>query len=343
MLKSNKTVFDKLTDQISSYIEETSKEFVGAGYWKLHVNGYVASPLLEDWVGVILLVITGIYMLVLPSPQVDYEKATTKRSLYEMLKEIQTGVTLAFMIPINLSSFNCIYGVISSGMWTLWEILSLLASFLLIAYYVWFALYIRKRISPDKEGTKYEISDIYYHHLNFDFSRVFARVGAYYFEYYIFWVFTIVQTIFSNRHIAPLIIGLLLYMTMFIMSLATPIKSRSEDFSELNKINKLKKAVILLRILLIGLFFCFMYFMESIDLAAVKVITAFCFVLLGLDIIINFFILYVRGRGLCRTGIRHQYARMNEDYVELEAGHRNQSTLNVVMIPQNKVKPLENS
>lgn len=35
LLKSNQTFFDSLTDKISSFVSATSKEFVGAGYWKL--------------------------------------------------------------------------------------------------------------------------------------------------------------------------------------------------------------------------------------------------------------------------------------------------------------------
>ena len=72
LLKSNKIFLDSLTDKISSFVSATSQEFVGAGYWKLAQNGYIASPLLEDWIGVTLLAVTCLYMAVLPSPKVDY-------------------------------------------------------------------------------------------------------------------------------------------------------------------------------------------------------------------------------------------------------------------------------
>lgn len=88
LLKSNKTFFDALTDKISSFVSATSIEFVGAGYWKLAQNGYISSPILEDWIGTILLSITCLYMAVLPSPKVDYEEVTVRRSLYEMMKEV---------------------------------------------------------------------------------------------------------------------------------------------------------------------------------------------------------------------------------------------------------------
>ena len=84
-----------------------------------------------------------------------------------MLKEVQTGVTLSFMVPINLSCANCIYACISSGIWTGWGVGSFIASILLLFYYIWFAKNIKMRINNDPGHV--EISDIYYHHLNFDF------------------------------------------------------------------------------------------------------------------------------------------------------------------------------
>jgi len=177
LLKSNKIFLDSLTDKISSFVSATSQEFVGAGYWKLAQNGYIASPLLEDWVGTTLLAITCLYMAVLPSPKVDYEESTVSRSLYEMMKEVQTGVTISFMIPLNLSSVNCIYACLSSGIWSLWGILSFIASVLILAYYVWFGLFIRKSISTKDTEARFELNDIYYNHLNFDFQRIYARVG----------------------------------------------------------------------------------------------------------------------------------------------------------------------
>lgn len=110
---------------------------------------------------------------------------------------------------------------------------------------------------------------------------------------------------------------------MLIMFMATPRKTRSEDFEELNRINTLKKVVLLLRILLMSLFLCFLYFIDRIGLDEVRVFTIFSFIIIGLDILLNLIILFHRLKGLCRPGMKYPYARMNEDYVELQGGTRN--------------------
>lgn len=149
---------------------------------------------------------------------------------------------------------------------------------------------------------------------------MYARIGVHFFEYYIFWIFTIVQTLFANWHIVPLIIGLVLLLSMLIMMLATPRRTRSEDFEYLNRINSFKKVVVLLRILLVGMFLCFLYFIEKIGLDEVRVFTIICYFLLTMDIVLNLVILFTRLRGLCQPGMRHPYARMNDDYRELLDG-----------------------
>jgi hypothetical protein len=191
LLKSNESFMDKLSNQVSSYVDATSEEFKGAGYWKLSQNGFIPSPLLEDWFGVMLILLTSLYMAIIPKPKADYDKASTSRSLYEMLKEVQTGVILSFMIPINVSCVNCIFACIFQGIWTFWAVLSFIAAILLLGFYAFFAKNIRYKLKRDKSNKEDEISDIYYHHLNFDFQRVYARVAVYYCEYYIYWIFTI--------------------------------------------------------------------------------------------------------------------------------------------------------
>jgi hypothetical protein len=145
LVASNQTFLDAFADHVAGYVSATREELYGAGYWKLSRNGYIASPILENWIGSCLILITFIYMKLIPKPEKNYEKATTSRSLYEMLKEVQTGVTLSFMVPINLSCINCLYAIVSSGIWTLWGVLSFLASILLLCYYAWFAVVILSR------------------------------------------------------------------------------------------------------------------------------------------------------------------------------------------------------
>jgi hypothetical protein len=146
---------------------------------------------------------------------------------------------------------------------------------------------------------------------------VYARVGIHYVEYYLFWIFVLLQTICANWHVAPLIIGIVLLVIMLCLFLATARKTRSEDFPNLNMINSLKKLVIMLRIILIGMFLCFLYFLESMNLTWVKIFTVISFIILSADVVINLVILYFRLKGLCRPGSRYPYARMNQDYVEL--------------------------
>lgn len=262
-------------------------------------------------------------MAVLPTPKVNYEESTVSRGLYEMMKEVQTGVTLSFMIPLNVSSVNCIYACLSSGIWSLWGILSFVASVLILGYYVWFGLFIRKSISTKDTEARFELNDIYYNHLNFDFQRIYARVGIYFSEYYLFWLFAVLQTLFANLHVFPLLMGVIILFIMMIVFMATPRKTRSEDFSELNKINLFKKVVICLRLVMIALFLLFMYFIDKIDLGEVRIFTIVCFLILGADLVTNLIIFAIRIKGLFRPGSRYPYPRMNEDYVELLEGTRN--------------------
>lgn len=117
--------------------------------------------------------------------------------------------------------------------------------------------------------------------------------------------------------------GVIILFVMMIVFMATPRKTRSEDFNELNKINFFKKIVIGLRLLLIALFLLFMYFIDKIDLGEVRIFTVFCFLVLAADLVLNLLILALRIKGMFRPGVRYPYPRMNEDYVELLEGTRN--------------------
>jgi uncharacterized membrane protein len=117
-----------------------------------------------------------------------------------------------------------------------------------------------------------------------------------------------------------------LFSALLIIMLATPRKSRSEDFENLSKINNFKRVVLLLRIVLITMFLFFLYFIDKISLDIVRVFTLVCFFILFMDILLNLIILFLRLKGLCRTGSKYPYVRMNEDYVELQ--ENNNTTLN---------------
>lgn len=131
------------------------------------------------------------------------------------------------------------------------------------------------------------------------------------------------MTVCANWHVAFLIIGIILLLILMVMLMATPRRTRSDDFKDLNRINLYKKAVIFLRILLISMFLCFFQFIDSIDLTQVKIFTVISFLLIVVDILLNLIILFHRIKGLCRPGNRYPYARLNEDYIELQAGSRN--------------------
>lgn len=75
-----------------------------------------------------------------------------------------------------------------------------------------------------------------------------------------------------------------------------------------------------------GLFTAFYFLIDKITLTEVKIFTVICFIILGGDILLNLVVIGTRLKGLCRPGMRYPYVRMNEDYVELQAGGRNVNT-----------------
>lgn len=323
LLKSNKTFFDGLTDKFSSFISGTSKEFAGAGYWRLAQNGYIPSPILEDTIGMIILTITSLYMLILPKPRQVYEESSIRKSLYDMMREAHTGATVSLMIPLNLSAINCIYACTSSSVWTGWGVASFLISLGIIAYYGWFAFYIRRNLIPTSPILRVEINDIYHLHMNFDLNRVYAKVGLYYAEYYLFQIFILTQTVLANLIVLPLLLGITLFILLLLFFIITPRQIRSEDFVELNRIHLMKKVVVGLRILTIVLFLIFGFSIMNIDVGEVRVYTILCYLLLAADFVVNIYIIQLRVKSILRPGTNLPYPRMNEDYVELMDGGRN--------------------
>jgi hypothetical protein len=240
-----------------------------------------------------------------------------------MMREAHTGATVSLMIPLNISAINCIYACTSSSIWTSWGVVSFLVSLGVIAYYGWFAFYIRRNLTPTSPILRVEINDIYHLHLNFDLNRVYAKVGLYYAEYYLFQIFIVTQTVMANLIVLPLLLGIALFTLLLLFFLLTPRQIRSDDFVELNRIHLMKKIVVGLRILMICLFLVFAFSIINIDVGEVKVYTILCYFILAADCVSNLYIIQLRVKSILRPGINLPYPRMNEEYVELVDGARN--------------------
>lgn len=312
MMRTSRSIFSERFDK--EYLEsifDAEKKYKGAGYWDLAINGYVPSPILENWLGSILLLASMIAVLILRRKYKKNRSRTRKKSrLYVIAREIQIGVLLSFMIPLNVSSINCIFATFKSGIFDFVGILSFLFSLYVLLHYAWFVFDLCRK-NPFKNGYKR-----YYSHMNFDLPSFYSRLVIPYVEYLSLYLLIVIQTIFANQHFFPLAFSVFMQGFLLVILMSTP--GKTYDFKELSRINLWKKINIFLKTLLLTVIFIFLYFNDKMSLQFVKIFTIFSLLIMFIIFLGHCYVLYLRLAGAARRGIGDSYP----DLVESQNNYR---------------------
>lgn len=318
MMRTSRSIYSERFDK--EYLESifnAEKKYKGAGYWDLAINGYVPSPILENWVGSILLVLSVVGVAVLRKNK--YRKYSIHNNeserLYLIAKETQIGVLLSFMVPLNVSSVNCIFATFKSGIFDVMGILSFIFSIFVIGYYFYFIIELcRKNPFRNQYGS-------YYSHLNFDLPKFYAKLVVPYVEYLTLYFLIFIEVAFANEHFLPIALSILLLGFLVIILATTP--SKNNDFSELSKINLWKKINIFMKLMLLTIILIFLYFNDKMSLQFVKVFTIFALLLMFIIFLGYIYVLFLRLAGTARRGMGDIYPSYLErttenDYEDLD-------------------------
>lgn len=305
MMRTSRSIFSERFDK--KYLEEifnADKKYKGAGYWDLAINGYIPSPILENWVGSIILPLTLIGVVVLKKNK--YRRASihndSSTRLYTIMKEAQIGSLLSFMVPLNVSSINCIFATFDSGIFDVMGVISFLFSLFIIGYYLFFIFELCRK-NPFKRAHRR-----YYSHLNFDLPQFYAKLLVPYIEYLILYLLVVIETALANEHFLPIAVSIFLQIFLLVILAATPAKT--QDFSEISRINLWKKINIFLKTLLLVVILIFLYFNDKMSLQFVKIFTIFSLFLMFIVFIGYLYVLLQRLLGTARRGMGDRYAEL---------------------------------
>lgn len=305
LITSKSRFFGYMESEYAKYFDD---DFEDAGYWKLVEAKYVASPIYENYVGLGLLMFSILACHCLSGAQ-----GSSSNSL---MKKFRIGCSLAFMIPLLVSSCNCIYAVFTSGIYTLGAVFSLIASFGLLVYYLIFGFEI---MAEHKKSMYYKSS---YDHINFDFLPGFAKKNFRHFEFFCMWLLTIAIVFGANLPIVPISLAAFFYMIMVIMDLVTPRHERIRDkFLELKRVHSLKVALYTLRMLFFTMLFIFIFFRTTTSSMGIKAMTLIAYIALIADFVLNWAIFVFRVAGMWKDGVSKRVEGYDGDpdgpYVEL--------------------------
>lgn len=306
MLKISKSRFFGYME--SEYAKLFDDDFEDVGYWKLVEAKYVASPIYENYVGLTLLIFSILFCTCLSGPQGS--------GVNSVAKKFRMGCSLAFMIPLMVSSVNCIYAVFIGGIWTFGALISVITSLLLLIYYLMFGFEI---MGEHKKSQYYKSS---YSHINFDFFPGYCKKYIRQYEFFCMWVLTIVMVLLANFPIIPIATASVIYLLMLIMDMVTPRHERIRDkFMELKRIHALKVSLFLLRSLFFGSLFAFIWFREKVSSLGIKTLTILAYIALIIDVIMNWAIFIFRAAGMYKDGLSQRVEGYKGDpngpYVEL--------------------------
>jgi len=300
---------DKFT---STTMNKLDGDFEKAGYWKLSQNHFIASPLFEDYLGLFLLTfsICGCLFCGIGGSNTN-----------SVMKKMRIGASMAFMIPLLLSSVNCIYAVFWGGIYTFGAMLSVAVSIMIMIYYLMFCF---ELMGNNPKSQYYKSS---YRHINLDMSIVYAKHVIKNFEFFFYWVMTVTAVLAANLSVIPIGVSAFSYLCMLICNVITPRRDRVRiKYSEMTKILFLKSADFFLRAALFGLLFIFMWFRTQVKSLGVKTITTIAFIALFVDFLLNWGIFMVRAVGTFKDGLNKSHGGFvsdenngpNGDYTELE-------------------------
>jgi hypothetical protein len=283
---SKKTFLDSFQ---SSFINSIDDEFEGAGYWKLIEAKYIANPLYENHIACFFLAI-GLILCVCTGSAVNSASNTFS-------KNFRIGSSLAFMMPLLVSSVNCIYAVFYGGIYQLGSIIGLAASVGLIIYYLFFGFEIMG--SHPKSGYYKSC----YKFMNFDWPSWRAKEHIKNYEFLIYWLLTLVMIATAQVPRVTLPFAAFAFAVNLFCTGITPTHPfQIRIHKTIHRIKILKMLDSFFKVLFFGLLSCYVYWRKTTGTAGVKMFTVVSMILLYAIMLVNWVIFLIRVLSLCGEG-----------------------------------------
>lgn len=292
----------------SDYAKFFDDDFEDVGFWKLVEAKYVGSPIFENYVGMILLILSIIFCHCLSGAQGGGSNSVAKK--------FRIGCSMAFMVPLLVSSVNCIYAVFTGVIITFGALFSVAGSLFCLIYYLLFGF----EIMGSHPKSKYYKSS--YTHINFDFFPGFTPKPIRNFEFFCMYIMIIIVVFGVNFPIIPIGAVVVFYILMLIMDLATPRSERIRDkFLELKRVHSLKVSLFGLRALFFSMLFVFIIYRKKVSSLGIKTLTTLAYIGLIIDMILNWAIFAFRAAGMVNDGVKKRVEGFKGDpngpYVEM--------------------------
>jgi hypothetical protein len=220
---SRKRFFDSFQSTIIAKIDD---DFEKAGYWKLIEAQYVANPMYEDYIGLTLFILGMLVSLCCSG---------ANSGLNAWAKNLRIGSSIAFMMPLMISSVNCIYAVFKGGIYTTGAMFGLCVSILLLVYYIFFGF---EMMGSNKKSAYYKSSYVF---MNFDWPTWRAKSHIKNYEFLVHWVLISIMVATANIPKVTLPFATFLFAANFLCIGITPTKQYvAAKHSLIHKIKILK-------------------------------------------------------------------------------------------------------
>lgn len=201
------------------------------------------------------------------------------------------------MMPLMISSVNCIYAVFSGGIYTTGGMFGVCASIFILIYYIAFGFEI---MSNSKKSGYYCSS---YKFMNFDQPHWWVKEHIKSYEFFVYWVLVIVMVITCNAPKYPLAIAALLFAVNLICTVITPTKPyKREKHQTIRGLKILKSVESFFKIVWFVIVTVFVMRRDSIGSMGIKLFTVLSMVILYVIIAFNWGIFLMRVVGLCGRG-----------------------------------------
>jgi hypothetical protein len=307
MMKASNSIFlNELDKQIFKTVGDKANGIRGAGYWKLAVSGYVPSPILEHWIGSCLFFLALLMSLFFKKKRNrTYNRMEDgEPDCAQVAKEFKTGVILSYMVPLTTSSINCIYACFKHKIWRAGGTLGFIFSVFFLGYYIYFAFKLVKpldRLNSDM--------DRYYNHLNFDYPRVVAFKYFPYIEYLTQFFITIVQVLFSNLRLLPLILVLIALVILLVMFKKVKKQKTANRYKRIKSIHLWKEINLLIRILIVVIMLVFTWFTNRLSLPLISGLSMLALILILFNFVGFVMVMFYRISGVGKKGMKNAYPR----------------------------------
>lgn len=264
----------------SSYID-SFKVSESAGFFNMERANYSASPLFENYLSLIILTISLILCYSLP-----------KGAISHWAREVRFGSTVSYMVPLIISGANCAYSVFFGGIYTGGSMFSLIISIIVYIYYAFFF------IETPIENNRFFFGR--YDHLQFDCPHFLMLRKGGYIEFYASAIITLVYGFGGFFYFYPLAICCIVSTVQALATLQLSTVGEGfypqEDYSYFFRLVMLKKIQCWTRpviFFLLSFYSCLEYF-ELEKLIITIGLTILFFVLVAIDLWLNFAILIAR-------------------------------------------------